>query len=256
MELLSKVLHTEVPGKGRSILLISHFPEFLSSMCLLWLTSLATPSLLMWKQPVPAEQFHNTSSRGWIWRQNLHHNRLNVQLTEGANWNVGVQPACIRQENPPDHIPGHDASLQPLSPLKPGEQLVLVLPYLLPCWISQQQVFIWGTSSVSLLAALGRSEQQALWREAVLRRGEGPEKHLILINKKGAFNSCLPFRCWGRISCIQADVWPWRCSSMGWAEGSFTGCLKDLGDLPHDVFLSNRNYSNEKTEKAGKWRRH
>lgn len=130
MELLSKVLHTEVPGKGRRILVTCRFPEFLSSMCLLWLTFLATPSSLMWKQPVPAEQFHNTSSRRWIWRQNLHHNRLNMQLTEGADWNAGVQPPCVWQENPPEQIPGHDTSFH-----QPGEQLVLVLPYLLPCWI-------------------------------------------------------------------------------------------------------------------------
>lgn len=59
------------------------------------------------------------------------------------------------------------------------------------------------------------------WREAVVQRQEGPEKHLISINKKGTFNSCLSFWCWGRISCIQADVWPWRCCSVGHSQAAW-----------------------------------
>lgn len=51
------------------------------------------------------------------------------------------------------------------------------------------------------------------------------------------------------------QLYPGRCLTLemllcGVAEGSFTGCLKDLGDLPHDVFLSIRSYSNE--TKAGR----
>lgn len=175
----------------------------------------------MWKQPVPAEQSHNTSSRRWIWRQNPHCNRLSVQLIEGAVWNARVQPAYIWQENPPDQVPGHDTSLQPNQFQTRGA--AGFGPSIAAALMDQPAVLL-GTSSVSLLAALGRSKQLALWREAVFRRGEGPEKHLILVNKKGSFNSCLPFRCWGRINCIWADVWPWRCFSVGWAEGSFAGC--------------------------------
>lgn len=52
--------------------------------CLLWFMSLATSSLLMWKQPMPAGYSPNTSSRGWIRRQNPHKTRLNVQ-TQGCD---------------------------------------------------------------------------------------------------------------------------------------------------------------------------
>lgn len=173
----------------------------------------------MWKQPVPAEQFHNTSSRRWIWRQNQHSNWLKTQLAEGADWNIRVQPACVWQENPPDQIPGHDTSLQP-NQFQVGRELVLVIPHCYPAGSASSRQSFWEPLlSPSLL--LWEEASNWPWREAVVQRQEGPEKHLILINKKGTFNSCLSFWCWGRISCIQADVWPWRCCSVGHSQAAW-----------------------------------
>lgn len=58
-----------------------------------------------------------------------------------------------------------------------------------------------------------------LGREAAVQRGGMPQKHLILINRIGAFNSRLPPQRQGRTSCILVEVWSQRCSSMGWAGG-------------------------------------
>lgn len=216
-----KVLRTEVLGKGGRLLLTCHFPEFLPPKCLLWLISLATPSLLMWKQPAPAERSPDTSSRGWIWRQNPHSNRLNVQ-----NETLGCDLWTTDSKIPRTETLG-TTPLSSQTSYNPGQQLVLVLPY----QPSSGQP-LRAPPLPSLLAAWGRAEWPALGREAAVQRGGVPKQHLILVNKKGAFNSHLPPWWQHRTGCVPVNVWPQRCSCMGWAERVAHRFLEGCGESP------------------------
>lgn len=223
-----KVLHTEVLGKEGGLLLTCHFLEFLPPKCLLWLISLATSSVLMWKQPPPAEQSPNTSSGGWTRRQNPHSNRLNVQTeTSGCN------PWTTDSKSPQTETLG----TTPLQPNQFQARVAVGFGAAVPAALLLQPAAAWS-SLCSLLAVLGRAERPALGREAVVQRGGVPQKHLILSNKKGPFNYCLPLRCQGRTGCILVDVWPQRCSFMGWPGGGHPGVPGGAWGIPLPMSFS------------------